>query len=116
MDRKYSSTGKTRTPFIGRNSPQPAIQNKNSAPPAARQIHSTKSWIIIIIPPVEEQSGLHQMSAVVFAIQISNKDPLIGGFKFSSADRDELIAFLRTLTDDTVIRDKKFAESRAARN
>jgi hypothetical protein len=56
------------------------------------------------------------MSAVVFAIQISNKDPLIGGFKFSSADRDELIAFLRTLTGDTVIRDKKFAESRAARN
>jgi cytochrome c peroxidase len=37
-----------------------------------------------------------------------NKDPLIGGFTLSDRDREDLIAFLNSLTDDMVIRDKRF--------
>jgi cytochrome c peroxidase len=45
-----------------------------------------------------------------------NKDPLIRGFKLSAAERADLIAFLETLTDDTVIHDKKFSDPRASEN
>jgi cytochrome c peroxidase len=38
-----------------------------------------------------------------------NKDPLIGGFVLSQQDRDDLIAFLKSLTDQMVIRDPRFA-------
>ena len=38
-----------------------------------------------------------------------NKDPLIGGFVLSQHDRDDLIAFLKSLTDEMVIRDPRFA-------
>jgi cytochrome c peroxidase len=38
-----------------------------------------------------------------------NKDPLIGGFVISRQNRDDLIEFLKTLTDNQVIRDPKFA-------
>jgi cytochrome c peroxidase len=38
-----------------------------------------------------------------------NKDPLIGGFTPSPQDRDDLIAFLKSLTDDIVIHDPRFA-------
>jgi cytochrome c peroxidase len=38
-----------------------------------------------------------------------NKDPLIGGFTISQQDRDDLIAFLKSLTDDAVIHDPRFA-------
>ncbi len=38
-----------------------------------------------------------------------NKDPLIRGFKLSPADRANLIAFLQSLTDETVIHNPKFA-------
>jgi cytochrome c peroxidase len=41
-----------------------------------------------------------------------NKYPLIRGFKLSPADRADLIAFLETLTDDTVIYDKNLADPR----
>jgi len=39
-----------------------------------------------------------------------NKDPLIRGFKLLAADRADLIAFLESLTDESVIHDKKFAD------
>jgi cytochrome c peroxidase len=45
-----------------------------------------------------------------------NKDPLIRGFKLSQADRADLIAFLQSLTDDTIIHDKKFSDPNAAQN
>jgi cytochrome c peroxidase len=38
-----------------------------------------------------------------------NKDPLIGGFVLSKQDRDDLIAFLQSLTDQAVIHDPQFA-------
>ena len=38
-----------------------------------------------------------------------NKDPLIGGFTISRRDRDDLIEFLKSLTDNEVIHDPKFA-------
>jgi cytochrome c peroxidase len=38
-----------------------------------------------------------------------NKDPLIRGFKLSPDQRADLIAFLQSLTDETVIHDPKFA-------
>jgi cytochrome c peroxidase len=38
-----------------------------------------------------------------------NKDPLIGGFPLSARDRDDLIAFLESLTDSSVPRDKRFS-------
>ncbi|HEX4138088.1 MAG TPA: MbnH family di-heme enzyme [Bryobacteraceae bacterium] len=38
-----------------------------------------------------------------------NKDPLIGGFTISQQNRDDLIEFLKSLTDDAVIHDPKFA-------
>jgi cytochrome c peroxidase len=38
-----------------------------------------------------------------------NKDPLIGGFVISRQNRNDLIEFLKTLTDNEVIRDPKFA-------
>jgi cytochrome c peroxidase len=37
-----------------------------------------------------------------------NKDPLIRGFKLSSAERVDLIAFLECLTDNRVIHDQRF--------
>lgn len=37
------------------------------------------------------------------------KDPLIGGFELSGPDRDDLIAFLKSLTDDEVLHDPRFA-------
>ena len=39
-----------------------------------------------------------------------NKDPLIGGFTLSERDRDDLIAFLKSLTDEQVLHDPKFAD------
>jgi cytochrome c peroxidase len=38
-----------------------------------------------------------------------DKDPLVGGFVLSSHDREDLIAFLKTLTDDAVLHDPRFA-------
>ena len=38
-----------------------------------------------------------------------NKDRLIGGFQLSARDRADLIAFLRSLTDEAVLRDTRFA-------
>ncbi len=38
-----------------------------------------------------------------------NKDPLIGGFELSVADRQDLIAFLQSLTDEAVLHDPRFA-------
>jgi cytochrome c peroxidase len=38
-----------------------------------------------------------------------NKDPLIGGFVISRQNREDLIEFLKTLSDNEVIRDPKFA-------
>ena len=43
-----------------------------------------------------------------------NKDPLIGGFTLSPQDRDDLIAFLKSLTDDMVLHDPRFANPRLA--
>jgi cytochrome c peroxidase len=45
-----------------------------------------------------------------------NKDPLIRGFKLSQSDRADLIAFLETLTDGSVIHEKKFSDPNAAQN
>ena len=38
-----------------------------------------------------------------------NKDPLIAGFVLSRQDRDDLIEFLNSLTDDAVVHDPRFA-------
>jgi cytochrome c peroxidase len=38
-----------------------------------------------------------------------NKDPLIGGFKMSGPDRDDLMEFLKSLTDEAVLHDRRFA-------
>jgi cytochrome c peroxidase len=38
-----------------------------------------------------------------------NKDPLIGGFTLSPRDREDLIAFLKSLTDEEVIHDPRFS-------
>ncbi len=38
-----------------------------------------------------------------------SKDPLIGGFELSSQDRQDLIAFLQSLTDEAVLHDVRFA-------
>lgn len=43
-----------------------------------------------------------------------NKDPLIRGFKLSPGDRADLIAFLQSLTDETVIHDPKFGDPRGS--
>jgi cytochrome c peroxidase len=45
-----------------------------------------------------------------------NKDPLIGGFTLLPHDRDDLIAFLKSLTDDQVIHDPRFANPRPQTN
>jgi cytochrome c peroxidase len=39
-----------------------------------------------------------------------NKDPLIRSFKLSPADRADLIAFLQSLTDDSLIHNQKFSD------
>jgi cytochrome c peroxidase len=41
-----------------------------------------------------------------------NKDPLIHGFKLTPEDRADLIAFLQSLTDETVIHDPRFTDPR----
>lgn len=38
-----------------------------------------------------------------------DKDPLVGGFTISPADRADLIEFLKSLTDDAVLHDPRFA-------
>jgi cytochrome c peroxidase len=38
-----------------------------------------------------------------------NKDPLIGGFPLSTQDRQDMIEFLKTLTDEALIHDPRFA-------
>jgi cytochrome c peroxidase len=38
-----------------------------------------------------------------------DKDPLVGGFTLSPRDREDLIAFLKSLTDDQVIHDPRFS-------
>jgi cytochrome c peroxidase len=38
-----------------------------------------------------------------------NKDPLIGGFQLSAQERGDLIEFLKSLTDEEVLRDRRFA-------
>ena len=37
-----------------------------------------------------------------------NKDSLIRGFKLSAQDRTDLIAFLQSLTDESVLHDQRF--------
>jgi cytochrome c peroxidase len=44
--------------------------------------------------------------------QNPNKDPLIRGFKLSSQDRADLIAFLQSLTDQEVLHDPRFGNPR----
>jgi cytochrome c peroxidase len=39
-----------------------------------------------------------------------NKDPLIGGFVLSPQDREDLIAYLKSFTDDALIHDARFAD------
>jgi cytochrome c peroxidase len=39
-----------------------------------------------------------------------NKDPVIGGFALTRQDRDDLIEFLKSLTDDAVLHDPRFAD------
>jgi cytochrome c peroxidase len=39
-----------------------------------------------------------------------NKDPLVTGFTLSRQDRDDLIAFLESLTDEAVLHDPRFAD------
>lgn len=38
-----------------------------------------------------------------------NKDPLLGGFKVSGQDRNDLIEFFKSLTDDELLHDRRFA-------
>jgi cytochrome c peroxidase len=38
-----------------------------------------------------------------------NKDPLVGGFELSAQDRQDLIAFLQSLTDEAVLHNPRFA-------
>jgi cytochrome c peroxidase len=38
-----------------------------------------------------------------------NKDPLIGGFTLSTEDRVDLIEFLKSLTDETLIHDPRLS-------
>jgi cytochrome c peroxidase len=38
-----------------------------------------------------------------------NKDPLIGGFMLTQQDREDLIEFLKSLTDESLIHDPRFA-------
>jgi cytochrome c peroxidase len=38
-----------------------------------------------------------------------NKDPLIAGFRLSARDRADLIEFLKSLTDEAVLHDPRFA-------
>jgi cytochrome c peroxidase len=38
-----------------------------------------------------------------------NKDPLIGGFTLTQQDREDLIEFLKSLTDESLIHDPRFA-------
>ncbi len=38
-----------------------------------------------------------------------NKDPLIVGFTLSAQDRSDLIEFLKSLTDEAVLNDRRFA-------
>ncbi|MGA2715996.1 MAG: MbnH family di-heme enzyme [Bryobacteraceae bacterium] len=45
-----------------------------------------------------------------------NKDPLIGGFVLSHQDREDLIEFLKSLTDAMVIHDPRFANPWPATN
>jgi cytochrome c peroxidase len=45
-----------------------------------------------------------------------NKDPLIGGFTLTQQDRADLIEFLKSLTDDAVIHDPRFADPWPHRN
>ena len=37
------------------------------------------------------------------------KDPLIAGFPLSSQERHDLIEFLKSLTDEAVLHDRRFA-------
>jgi cytochrome c peroxidase len=39
-----------------------------------------------------------------------NKDPLIGGFTLSAQDRSDLIEFLKSLTDEALLHDPRFAD------
>jgi cytochrome c peroxidase len=45
-----------------------------------------------------------------------NKDPLIGGFTLARQDRDDLIEFLKSLTDDAVTHDPRFSNPWARTN
>lgn len=41
-----------------------------------------------------------------------NKDPLIGGFELSAQDRQDLVAFLQSLTDQALLHDSRFSNPR----
>ncbi len=45
-----------------------------------------------------------------------NKDPLLGGFTLSPQGREDLIAFLKSLTDEMVIHDPRFANPLPRKN
>jgi cytochrome c peroxidase len=38
-----------------------------------------------------------------------NKDQLVGGFRLSAQDRADLIAFLKSLTDEEILHDPRFS-------
>lgn len=39
-----------------------------------------------------------------------NKDPLVGGFRITAEERADLVEFLKSLTDETVLRDARFGD------
>jgi cytochrome c peroxidase len=87
--------------------PYPAPDSGKFKAPTLRNIALTAPYMHDGSLPTLE-SVLAHYAAGGRAHDNPNKDPLIGGFTLSDRDREDLIAFLNSLTDDMVIRDKRF--------
>jgi len=97
--------------------PNAGIYEFTKAPPDVGKFKAPTLRNIALTAPYMHDGSISTLDAVIDHYAAGgrngrdnpNKDPLIGGFTISSQDRADLIEFLKSLTDDELIHDPRFA-------
>jgi cytochrome c peroxidase len=100
------------TEFEGRPRRQPSMHATGVAAPGMFKAPSLRN--VALTAPYMHDGSLPTLEAVLdrYAAgggHVPDQDPLIGGFPLSAAQRSDLIEFLRSLTDESLLRDRRFA-------
>ena len=100
------------TEFEGRPRRQPPMHATGAAGPGMFKAPSLRN--VALTAPYMHDGSLPTLEAVLdrYAAgggHVPDQDPLIGGFPLSPAQRSDLIEFLRSLTDESLLHDPRFA-------